>query len=145
MGRIFMGWSGLCVAAGLALQPAHASDRKTASVRAGGKSIRAFAFPAQARSSLRADVPQTLRSGVTSRRGVGANEFSFSAVNPLESRLSRSADKTPTNGDEQIEKAPTPPSERKTVRFFRLDPKLGDISVQPVVGGVNGAQLSMGF
>ena len=39
----------------------------------------------------------------------------------------------------------TSPRERKSITFFRLDPKFGDVAVQPVVGGVNGAQLSVGF
>jgi hypothetical protein len=36
MGRILIGWSALGVAAGLALQPAHAGDRKSAAVRNAG-------------------------------------------------------------------------------------------------------------
>ena len=39
----------------------------------------------------------------------------------------------------------TAPAERKTLTFFRLNSKFGAVSVQPVVGGVNGAQLSLGF
>jgi hypothetical protein len=36
--------------------------------------------------------------------------------------------------------------ERKTITLLRFTSrKLGEISVQPVVGGVNGAQLSIGF
>jgi len=36
--------------------------------------------------------------------------------------------------------------ERKTITLFRFSTrKLGEVSVQPVVGGVNGAQLSIGF
>jgi hypothetical protein len=41
-----------------------------------------------------------------------------------------------------------PPSrpEHKTIKLFRFTTsKLGEVSVQPVVGGVNGAQLSIGF
>jgi hypothetical protein len=35
---------------------------------------------------------------------------------------------------------------RKPITFFRFrNSKLGEVSVQPVVGGVNGAQLSFGF
>lgn len=35
---------------------------------------------------------------------------------------------------------------RKTITFFRFNnSKLGEVSVQPVVGGVNGAQVSVGF
>ena len=36
--------------------------------------------------------------------------------------------------------------EHKPLTFFRFrTEKLGEVSVQPVVGGVNGAQLSIGF
>ena len=132
--------AGLGVVVGLALQSAHAGDRKSAQPRPRETSIHAPASVAQARSSLRADVPQTLRSGVTSRRGEAANEFSFLPVNPLKSEVRDLRSEV-----EDAKRAPTSPSERKNVTFFRLDPKLGDISVQPVVGGVNGAQLSMGF
>jgi hypothetical protein len=41
---------------------------------------------------------------------------------------------------------PTARPERKTITLFRFTTrKLGEVSVQPVVGGVNGAQLSIGF
>jgi hypothetical protein len=126
------------VAAGLALQPAHARDRK-ASVRPAETFTRGVVFAARARSSVSADVPQTMRSGsVTSRR----SEFSFSPVTPLESRASRARPQVQSGNEE---KGPTSPRERRNVTFFRLDPKFGDISVQPVVGGVNGAQFSVGY
>ena len=123
----------LGMAVGLALQPAHGGDRKQASAR-NAETLNRSVFPVRARS-LSADVPQMMRSGVTSRRG----EFTFSPVSPLESRARSQVQ----SGNE--EKAPTSARERRNVTFFRLDPKFGDISVQPVVGGVNGAQLSMGY
>jgi hypothetical protein len=123
------------VAAGLALQPAHGGDRKQAAARPAETFTRGVVFAARARSSVSADVPQTMRSGVTSRRG----EFSFSPVSPLEARARSQVQ--PKNE----EKGPTSPHERRNVTFFRLDPKFGDVSVQPVVGGVNGAQLSVGY
>jgi hypothetical protein len=43
------------------------------------------------------------------------------------------------------ESEPTPAKERKKIILFQFDRKFGDISVQPVVGRVNGAQLSVGF
>jgi hypothetical protein len=119
---------------GLALQPAHARDRK-ASARPAETFTRGVVFAARARSSVSADVPQMMRSGVTSRR----SEFSFSPVSPLESGTHPKVQP----GNE--EKGPTSPRERRNVTFFRLDPKFGDISVQPVVGGVNGAQFSVGY
>jgi hypothetical protein len=123
------------MAVGLALQPAHGGDRKAVSARHAETFNPSVIFAVRARS-LSADVPQTMRSGITSQRG----EFSFSPVTPLESRTRPQVQ----SGNEEKEKAPTS-RERRNVTFFRLDPKFGDISVQPVVGGVNGAQLSMGY
>jgi len=123
----------LGMAVGLALQPAHGGDRKQASARH-AETFNRSVFAVRARS-LSADVPQTMRSGVASQR----SEFSFSPVSPLESRARPQVQ----SGNE--EKAPTSAREHRNVTFFRLDPKFGDISVQPVVGGVNGAQLSMGY
>jgi len=41
---------------------------------------------------------------------------------------------------------PTARPERRTITLFHFSTrKLGEVSVQPVVGGVNGAQLSIGF
>lgn len=38
------------------------------------------------------------------------------------------------------------PGKRKTITLFRFsNSKVGEVSVQPVVGRVNGAQLSIGF
>lgn len=133
MGRIFVGWAGMCVAASFALQPARADDRKPASVRPGGTSIRGFVFAAQARSA--GD-----DRGGRSIKAQGRGEFSFFPVYPLKSEVRGLKSEV-----EDARRAPTPPRERKPVTFFRLGPKLGDISVQPVVGGVNGAQFSLGF
>jgi hypothetical protein len=129
--------AGLGIAVGLALQPAHGGDRKQASARRAETFARGVVFAARARFSLRADIPQTMRSGVMSRRG----EFSFSPVSPLQARARAQV----PSGNEEKEKAPTSSRERRNVTFFRLDPKFGDVSVQPVVGGVNGAQLSVGY
>ena len=43
------------------------------------------------------------------------------------------------------ESAPTPPKERKKITIFRFNPKFGDISVQPLLGEINGAQVCVGF
>jgi hypothetical protein len=50
-----------------------------------------------------------------------------------------------TRRDEPRDSGQSARPQHKTLTFFRLNPKLGDVSVQPVVGGVNGAQLSIGF
>ena len=173
--RFVMRVLGLGVTAAFAWQPAQAGERKPAAVQAHhlGVSIHRVALIAPARSSLRTDFPKTSQEvtsrrdnlggtslrknhleigrgpaggpGGTNRNAVARGEFSFVPVTPLgsetggQSRL-REGDGVPR------EKGPaTPPAERKTITFFRLDPKLGDVSVQPVVGGVNGAQLSVGF
>jgi hypothetical protein len=145
---------GVGAAAVFALQPAQAGERKSAAVQAHhlGASIHKVALIAPARSSRVADLPKTMRKVMTSQRddfsasrNITHGEFSFVPVTPLgpqagdQSRLHQ-GDSVPR------EKGPTtPPAERKSITFFRLNPKLGDVSVQPVVGGVNGAQLSVGF
>jgi hypothetical protein len=156
-------------AAAFALQPAQAGERKPAAAQAHhlGASIPKIALVAPARSSLRADLPKTTRKNVTTRpndfggsrlrsekgrdlagvrsgasRNTTRGEFSFVPVTPLGTEAGdlRQGDGVPK------EKGPaTPPAARKNITLFRLDPKLGDVSVQPVVGGVNGAQLSVGF
>jgi hypothetical protein len=41
---------------------------------------------------------------------------------------------------------PTPPKERKPLTLFHFNQKgVGEISVQPVVGQINGAQMQMSF
>jgi hypothetical protein len=74
---------------------------------------------------------------VSSIRGMhGRGELAGVPVRPLETRLWHQ----PVTGADQSGR-----HERKSLTFFRLDPKFGDVSVQPVVGGVNGAQVSVGF
>jgi hypothetical protein len=43
------------------------------------------------------------------------------------------------------ESVPTPAKERKKITLFRFNPKFGDISVQPVLGEIKGAQVCVGF
>ena len=120
--RFVMRVLGLGVATGLAWQPAQAGD-KPAAIQAHhpGAAIHRVVFVALARSNL-----TPLEAQARSQVQLG-NEGKKTGV------------------DQPKEQRPTAPSERKTVRFFRLDPRLGDVSVQPVVGSVNGAQLSVGF
>jgi hypothetical protein len=124
---------GLGVAAAFALQPAQARERKPAAIQAHhlGASIHRVALITPARSSLRADLPKRL--GDANRSAVARDEFSFVPVTPFGAEA----------GGKRTE--PPSPQERKPITFFRLDPKLGNVSVQPVVGGVNGAQLLVGF
>jgi hypothetical protein len=142
---------GLGVVAAFALQPAQAGERKPSAAQAHhlGASIHRVALVAPARSSLRADLPKTSRDvtsrhlesgrepaavpGGANRNAVARGEFSFVPVTPLGAEAAGQRSE------------PVSPRERKSITLFRLDPKLGDVSVQPVVGGVNGAQLLVGF
>jgi hypothetical protein len=88
-----------------------------------------------------------LRPAVARLQSNAAGEFSFSPVSPLAPRSGNepTAHKASVTGQAKEEGPTTDPAERKAVTFFRLNPKFGDVSVQPVVGGVNGAQLAVGF
>jgi hypothetical protein len=157
--------AGLSLAVGMALQPAQAGERKhgaTGAVQA--HAFRAVVIAPPVRANLHADISQTLHHAVTSPRGegqraevpprpvnfsrktevgagnVGHGEFSFDPVTPLGMEV-----RGPRSEVGSAKGPSTPPRERKSLTFFRLDPKFGDVSVQPVVGGVNGAQVSLGF
>jgi len=163
---------GFGAAAAFALQPAQAGERKPAAMQAHhlGVSVHRVASVVPVRSSLRADLPKTMRKDVNSRRDdfgrrrlrsenprdlaglrtvasqhARRAEFSFVPITPLGTEAA--SQNRPREGDGvPKEKGPAPPpAERKNVTLFRLNPKLGDVSVQPVVGGVNGAQLLVGF
>jgi hypothetical protein len=43
------------------------------------------------------------------------------------------------------ESAGAPVKERKKIILFRFNPKFGDISIQPVIGHIKGAQICIGF
>jgi hypothetical protein len=60
-----------------------------------------------------------------------------------DSKFARSRSEHTTTKEK--ESAPTPARERKKITLFRFDPKFGDISVQPVLGQINGAQVCVGF
>jgi hypothetical protein len=124
--------AGLGVAAGLALQPAHAGDRKQASVRHGEISSQRVVFATQARSTGDSYGGRIIKAQ-------GRGEFSFAPVSPLTSAVRGQRSEVGS------QKGSAAQGERKNVTFFRLDPKFGDVSVQPVMGGVNGAQLSVGY
>jgi hypothetical protein len=126
--------AGLGLAAGIALQSANAGERKPAAVRHMGVAIHKVVFVAPARS---AEDPH----GGSSLKAPGRGELSFSPVSPLKSEV---GNQRPEVGSKKPGPT-TAPSERRTLKFFQLAPKFGDVSVQPVIGGVNGAQLSVGF
>ena len=133
MGRNLFGWWGLGVAALLAWQPARAlaGERKAAvtATHHAEMSARPVMVAALSRASG-ADYGNSLKATH------GRAELPGVPVRPLETRLSH----------QPVTVADAPARhERKGLTFFRLNPKFGDVSVQPVVGGVNGAQVSVGF
>jgi hypothetical protein len=136
MGRNLVNCWGLSMAAAtLALQPAHAGERKAVGSR--------HAEASSARHLIVVTAP--LQSAGENHAGgmramQGRSDLSGAPVRPLETRLSPGV-----AGGGLGEKAATPRRERKGITFFRLNPKFGDVSVQPVIGGVNGAQVSVGF
>jgi hypothetical protein len=143
---------GLGASAAFALQPAHAGERKPAHHQE--PSIHRVALVAPARSNLRADLPKTMAKDVRdnfvgvrslANPNVTRAGFRFVPVTPLRAEVGEQS-RLHEGEDMPKEKGPTTsPAERKNITLFRLNPKLGDVSVQPVVGGVNGAQLLVGF
>jgi hypothetical protein len=138
MARNLITCVGLFMVAGFTVQPAHAGDRK-ADLSHPGVAAHHLVFAVQARSSGDNNV------AARSVRVQGRGDLPFLSVSPFESRLTRFDNRSSAAGTSQKEKGPTTPAERKTITLFRLDPKFGDVSVQPVVGGVNGAQVAVGF
>jgi hypothetical protein len=128
MGRRLFHWSGLCVAAGMAfwLQPAEAGEQKT---EVGGQ-----------RTEMRAVRP--LASNATfSPTTVFAAKATVTTNTPAGQAEAMAARK-----EKSAESQPASRPEHKTIKLFRFTTsKLGDFSVQPVVGGVKVAQLSFGF
>ena len=153
MGRRFVQWSVAGVAAALVLlqQAATGGERRNAGLEIHHRavSVQTVTIAAPARSSLRAELPKAIGYDATNRgENFGARraalvhgEFSFLPVTPLRQEA---RDQRPEVGSAR-QGPSTTPRERKSITFFRLNPKLGDVSVQPVVGGVNGAQVAVGF
>lgn len=136
MGRNLRSWWGLSVAMVLAVQPALAGDRKAAAGREQRASAHQVVLPA--RVAVTAD--NQVRGGKIDRPG----EVAFFPVRALEVRLVRASYQASANEARRDKPSDARP-ERKSLTFFRLNPKFGDVSVQPVFGGVNGAQISVGF
>ena len=125
MGRNLVGSCGLIIAIGLACQPAHAGDRKSAG-RVHDVAKEMFVVREAHAASLRYETP-----GAT-------------IVRPFEARYSTSTDRG-SSKDNKRGNAAAPASEHKQLTLFHINSKFGDIAVQPVMGQVNGAQLSLGF
>ncbi len=64
-------------------------------------------------------------------------------VTNSDSKFSRSRSEHTTRKEK--DSVPTPAKERKKITLFRFNPKFGDISVQPVLGEIKGAQICVGF
>lgn len=138
MGGNFVRWLGVGVVVGMAFQPAMAGERKEATthrVAAAASSVRHSDFGAAMRSS-----GSNNTAALTKVPGRG--ELAFVQVTPFESRAVGSGEKASRQREEEKGSGPTTPHERKTVTLLRFNP---NVAVQPIFGGVNGAQLSVGF
>ena len=138
MGGNFVRWLGLGVAVGMAFQPALAGERKEATTHR---------VAAAASSARHSDFGGPMRSAGNNHAAALTNvpghaELAFNQVTPFESRAAASGEKASRQRDEQKGSGPTTPHERKTVTLLRFNP---NVAVQPIFGGVNGAQLSVGF
>lgn len=136
MGGNFVRWLGLGVTLGIALQPAQAGERRNAIIQRVALSARSSNFGGQMRSLGNNQVAAPMKIQ-------GRGELAFVQVRPFESRSLAPAEKTSRPREEQKGSGPaTAPRERRAITLLRLNP---NISVEPVVGGVNGAQVSVGF
>jgi hypothetical protein len=136
MGGNFVRWLGLGVAVGMGLQPAQAGDRKNATFQRVAMVAHGSSFGGQMRSLGNNHVAAPMKMQ-------GRGELAFVQFTPFELRSAGVGEKTSRPREEQKGSGPTTaPRERRTITLLRLNP---NISVQPVVGGVNGAQLSVGF
>jgi hypothetical protein len=119
MARRFIGELG-CFFAAVAFAAAHpvyAGDRKGSASAHDARA--ASAAPAAALSALGND---------DAKRGRGGDTFVFFPP-----------------GDERKESAAASPRERKSLTLLRFDSRFGEVSVEPVIGSVKGAQFSIGF
>lgn len=125
MGRNLVGSCGLIVAIGLACQSGYAGDRKSPG-RVHDEAKEMFAAREAHAVSLRYETPRA------------------TIIRPFEARYSTSADHG-SRKDNKRGNSAAPTSEPKRLTLFHINSKFGDIAVQPVMGQVNGAQLSLGF
>lgn len=137
MGRRFTRrWCLLCFCVTAALQPAHGGDRKPAAARHTAEASGGIDQAVAAFTSAGSD-PVTWRNS--------AEAPSLFALSDPEAKASSRVSKASARHDEHDERERTPPTERKTPTLFRVDPKFGDIAVEPVIGAAKGLQLSVGF
>jgi hypothetical protein len=122
MARDLIGACGLSLVIGLVCQPAEAGDRKSTGGLQESKRAVLVTHNADAGSIPGATI------------GTSANR-------PF--ALDYSVDHRPGSGKEGEAAART--HARKTLTLFRFNSNFGEVDVQPVIGHVNGAQLSIGF
>lgn len=121
--KFILYWGVLAAVSGIGLQPVHAGDRKPAADRYPISLV--DVFPAGHQRSSRAN------------HGSGAS----GSFEDFDSKNFRAAAKELR----EKERGVSPVKERKQITLFHFDSKLGDVSVEPVVGQVNGAQMSVNF
>jgi hypothetical protein len=139
MGPNLRNWWGLGVAAAvLAVPSAQAGDRKPGAARE-ATPVAAHHMTAPLRPTVAADVH------VPVSKAEKPGEVAYVPVRPLEARLVVSENKGATGDRARSEQPSGRGAEHRGVTLFRVNPKFGDISVRPVFGGVNGAQVSVGF
>ena len=129
----------LFVALGLAAQPAQAGAGKSAAAFSHGASV--------SRGLDRALTAPThpFRDNLQVQTSSAADALSSFTVAGPETKRPQRAEQSLAAGDERNESERRPPRERKSLTLFRFDSKHGDIAVQPVIGGLKGAQFSLGF
>ena len=128
-------WSGFALAlVSLAVQPARAGDRTRAESK-GSVSIQ--------RAAMAPETP--MRTSSERTHGRFEEGLAFFEPNAPLTKSHQAVGSVSADDDQHKESAPTPPRERKSLTFFRFDSKVGNISVQPVIGALKGAQLSLGF
>ena len=130
-------WWVLLMMVGFAFQSAQAGDRK------GGSAAR----EARAAAPFEVGVSAAARAAggsVAAREARVAAQEDF-ALTPVSHRGSSRWISAQEEAPTSRKGAPTHPRDRKKLTLLRFDSKLGNISVQPVIGSVNGAQFSLGF
>jgi hypothetical protein len=82
-----------------------------------------------------------VRGDTGARMNRADDPLSFVLLNSIATKPARAA----AHDADAKEDQPTPPRLRKSLTFFRFQSKAGEVSVQPLVGGLKGAQFSLGF
>ena len=128
MGRTVLGFCGLLVVISFPFQSTHADDRKSAGHEI--QELKGTAHSPRETHAMSVSMP------------VQSERVSASVANPFEGRASDLIDhRLVGDGKENSSR----PRDYKKITLLRLDSKLGEIKVQPIIGKVTGAQFSLGF